>query len=91
METTEQIELDADVIALIKAGKKVQAIKLMRERERFLEMAEAMSRIEDYISRNPGLASISTPAGKSSAGNGMMFLIGFVVLGIILYMAGIIN
>ena len=92
METTEHIELDADVIALIKAGKKVQAIKLMRERERFLEMAEAMSRIENYISRNPGLASTETSSetetGKSSPVNGMVYLVGFAILGVILYIAG---
>jgi len=80
--TDEQSFSDA-VVAAIRNGRKIDAIKLLRE-ESGLGLKEAKEAVEAFVDRNPGMAGRMGPQGDSSFGR--IVLIGIVVAaGIALY------
>ncbi len=72
-------ELERDVIDALGKGRKIDAIKLLRE-HRGLGLKQAKGIVDNYIVENPG----SVPAkGKASSVGGFMF---FVVLCFVVYL-----
>lgn len=74
------MELPEDVLAAIHAGRKIDAIKLLRE-HRGIGLKEAKQVIEIYIAQNPELAR----AGSSSAGIGLARLVLPAVIALLFY------
>lgn len=92
MEVNDIIILDDDVLALVKANKKVQAIKLLRQKEHLLGLAEAHQRIDDFLAQNPSLVIEQSAAASDSGSNsGPLIAAAAVVVLVVLYMAGIIG
>ena len=52
-----EVELPADVVAEIKANRKITAIKLLREHER-IDLKEAKERVDAYLELHPSSAGV---------------------------------
>ena len=75
------IELDQEVITAIQSGRKIDAIKKLREL-RGIGLKEAKELVDLYCSKN----IISTPSvQKINSGNGIILLIIFGIVGYGLY------
>lgn len=75
---SESSPLPAEVVNAIHAGRKIEAIKLLRE-DRNLGLKEAKQAVDAYIRANP-----SVPQPKSGGG-GLLILVVLVLLGYALY------
>lgn len=74
-------DLPADVIAAIKENRKIEAIKLLRER-RGLDLAEAKRLVDLYAAKNPRLLSGRELRDEGSGGKLLVAVI--VVVGLYL-------
>ena len=70
-------ELPPDVTAAIRANRKIEAIKLLRQ-HRGLGLKEAKHAVEAYARANPQLVNAGAP--KSESGIGRLILIVIVVV-----------
>ena len=70
-------QLPADVIAAIEAGRKIEAIRLLREAEG-IELAEAKRLVDLYAAKNPNLLAGSELKDEGSGGT-LLFAIAVVV------------
>jgi ribosomal protein L7/L12 len=80
---TDTPELPDDVVAAIRANRKIEAIKRLRE-ARGLGLKEAKHAVEAYARANPD-AVASTPELKESGANPLVIIIILAVLGYIAY------
>ena len=78
----DQAELPDDVIAALRANRKIEAIKRLRE-ARGIGLKEAKDAVDAYERNNPGVAG-STPELRESGANPLFIL---VILGIAGYLA----
>jgi len=80
-----EIELEPEVIAEIESGRKVTAIKKLREL-RGIGLKEAKDIVDSYSYKNPDLSSAST-GSESSSGSGALigFIMVFGALGYLIY------
>ncbi len=80
---TDSNELPADVIAAIRANRKIEAIKLLRE-ARGLGLKEAKHAVEAYIRDNPDAVD-SAPGLEESGVNPLLVLVILAILGYLAY------
>jgi Ribosomal protein L7/L12 C-terminal domain len=77
------IELDADIIEMVKNGRKIDAIKLIRER-RNLGLKESKDLVDAYFKQHPELKVI-----EAERSNGVILvLIFFALVAAVLYKMG---
>jgi Ribosomal protein L7/L12 C-terminal domain len=77
------IELDADIIEMVKNGRKIDAIKLIRER-RNLGLKESKDLVDAYFKQHPELKVI-----EAERSNGVILvLIFFALVAAVLYKIG---
>lgn len=79
----EDSDLPEDVVAAIKAGHKVEAIKRLRE-ARGLGLKEAKDAVDAYVRAHPD-AVASAPALAESGMNPLVIIITLAVLGYLAY------
>ena len=72
-------ELDAEVVSLLQQGKKIEAIKKLRELKT-MGLKEAKEEVDAYCSEN---AISNASVTKVGSGNGFVYLL---VLGLIAYL-----
>ena len=75
----EGAELPDDVIAAVRAKRKIAAIKLLRE-HRGLSLKEAKEQVEAYLRNHPDLAATNPPRVESGMGRLIIICIAAVVL-----------
>lgn len=66
-------ELDATVINALKQNRKIEAIKLLREKEN-IDLKEAKHAVEEYLSNHPGLVPQHKRSTNRSC-DGLLFLV----------------
>jgi Ribosomal protein L7/L12 C-terminal domain len=77
------IELDTDIIEMVKNGRKIDAIKLIRER-RNLGLKESKDLVDSYFKQHPELKVI-----EAERSNGVILgLIFFALVAAVLYKMG---
>ncbi len=74
-------ETDTTIIHALKQNRKIEAIKLLREREN-IGLKEAKQVVDAYLAQHPNLHSPRT-SGTRRSYNGLLFLI---ALGCLLYL-----
>ncbi len=78
METMqEEPQLPGDVVAAIEAGRKIDAIRLLREAEG-LDLAEAKRLVDLYAAKNPNLLTGSELKDEGSGGK-LLFAVAVVI------------
>ena len=81
-------ELPEDVVAAIDHGRKIEAIKLLRD-HRNLDLKTAKETVEAYAAGRPGPPPQSVVSHDSGAGRLVLIAIGFVILYFVYrYLAG---
>ena len=74
-----EVELPADVIAELEANRKVNAIKLLRERHG-IGLKEAKQRVDAYQHRHPGSSAHQAPQADTGIGRILILIIGVSVI-----------
>lgn len=82
MEQEQEPELPDDVVAAIKAGDRVEAVRLLSE-QRGLEVAEAKRQVDLHAAKNPRLLAGSQ---MSDQGTGLRVLVAVAIV-VALYFA----
>jgi len=76
-------ELPESAVNAIRANKKIEAIKILRE-ERGLDLKEAKHEVEAYMQANPSVVGSTSPLRESGA-NPLMILVVLALAGYLVY------
>ncbi|TGD74344.1 hypothetical protein E4634_09530 [Mangrovimicrobium sediminis] len=80
-----EIDMPEEVIAEIRANRKVAAIKLLRQQQG-VDLKTAKERVDAYITQNPPDPSLQPPAAETGVGRIVLLIIGVsVIFGIYRY------
>jgi hypothetical protein len=83
MPLKQNIELDTDIIKMVKKGRKIDAIKLIRER-RNLGLKESKDLVDGYFKQHPELKVI-----EAERSNGVVLvMVFFALVAAVLYKIG---
>lgn len=76
---TSKTDLPAEVIAEIQKGRKIEAIKLLRE-SRGMDLKESKDAVDAYLRENPALQQ------QQSSSSGLALVAVVLLLGIVVYL-----
>lgn len=74
-----EVELPDDVIAELKANRKVNAIKLLRTHQG-IDLKEAKDLVDVYVEQHPTIADHQPPGSDSGIGRIVVLIIGVCVI-----------
>ena len=74
-----EMELPADVVAEIKANRKVSAIKLLRAHQS-IGLKEAKKIVDDYVDKHPPSHRAGAPESEGGFGRLLIVIIGVCVI-----------
>ena len=77
---TSQTELSDDVIASIRSGKKIEAIKRLRE-EQGLGLKEAKQLVDAYVREHP-----DEIISRDKSGSGVVFIVLFICIALVYFL-----
>ncbi|MCB1843734.1 MAG: hypothetical protein KDI09_12290 [Halioglobus sp.] len=76
---TTPIDLPDDVVAELKAGRKISAIKMLRA-HKGIDLKSAKALVDDYVNAHPEITSLQPPNAETGIGRIVILAIGVAAI-----------